>query len=234
MRWARGCSAAALWVAVLLAAAPAAQAATGAATTAKVAPAPCDLPGVRITGRVAQDVADACQGARDAIGYFSQAGLRTDTPIVIHIQEDFPKEVGASAAGCYLERDGLVLLRPYTRFAAARTWFKVPVSRKLYRSLATHEVAHALASCNFGIDKPTIQAKEYLAYVTMFSTMDVALHGRILKAYPGEAPEADCLTELLFMFDPMLFGVRAFRHHQQAGGSTAFMQEVLAGRALND
>lgn len=194
--------------------------------------ASCDLPGVRIVAASAQDAADACQGARQAIKFFADEGLRTDTPIEIHVQNEFPPEVSPSAAGCFYEREGKVLLRPYARFRANKTWFKVPVSRSLYRSLATHEVAHALAACNFGVSKPSIQAREYVAYVVMFRTMEPALRARILKALPGVAPDTERITELLFVFDPMRFGVQAYRHHVLAQNGLGFLRAILAGKEL--
>lgn len=192
----------------------------------------CDLPGVKIVAVSAQDAADACHGARQAIHFFAGQGLRTDTPIEIHVQNEFPPDVSPSAAGCFYEREGKVLLRPYARFQASRTWFKVPISRALYRSLATHEVAHALATCNFGVPKPSIQAREYVAYAVMFSTMEPALRERILKAQPGVAPDTDRITELLFVFDPMRFGVQAYRHHVLPQHGLPFLQAVLAGKEL--
>jgi hypothetical protein len=65
-------------------------------------------------------------------------------------------------------------------------------------------------ACAFAIANPTIQAKEYLAYVAMLSTMPAALRARVLKAYQDAAfADDDRITGLYDMFDPMAFGVAA-------------------------
>lgn len=197
--------------------------------------ATCGVPGVKVIASVKQDAADICQGAKDAIGFFHAEKLKTDTLIEIHVQDTLPSEAGPSAAGCFLQRDGKILMRPYAAFRKNKTWFDVPIDRRLYRSLATHEVAHALGTCNFSIPNPSIQAKEYVAYVTMFSTMDRTLRARILKAAPAAGFEnADRLTALLYMFDPMRFGIESYRHHAGSGNGRAYLQEVFSGKVLTD
>lgn len=209
-------------------------AAASAPALASAGAPPCDVNGVTVVAARAEDAADACRGARAAVAFFEAQQLSTDLTVGIHVQNDLPPPVSRSAAGCYLEREKKILLRPYATFRKNGTWFKVPIDRRMYRSLAAHEVAHALAACNFSITNPSVQAKEYIAYVVMFSTMDAALRARILKAYPEPGfRNADRLTALLFMFDPMRFGVQAYRHHLDTNG-LAFLQEVLAGRALTD
>lgn len=193
----------------------------------------CDAQGITVVASLAQDAMDACQGAKDAMAFFDHQGLRTGIEIEISVQDTLPPVVSPDAAGCFLQAEGKVLVRTYAGFRRNKSWFKVPIDRRLYRSLATHEVAHALAACNFTAANPSLQAKEYVAYVAMFSSMEAALRARILKTYrePG-FKDADRLTALLCMFDPMRFGVQAYRFHTSLENARGFLQDVLAGRAL--
>lgn len=214
------------WLALVLQASP---------TRAETGRAPCDVPNVTVHAALDLDAADACLGAQAAIRFFLALGLKADAPISIRVQEPMPPQVDPSAAGCFLERDGRVLMRPYASFRKNRTWFKVAIDRRLYRSVAAHEVAHAVAACNFSVPHPTIQAKEYLAYVAMFETMEPALRERILRANPEpQAMGADRLTALLYLFDPMRFGLASYRHHLQPSAREPFLRDVLSGRALTD
>ena len=195
----------------------------------------CETRGVKVVASLAQDAADACRGAKDAMDFFNAEHLKTDIQVEIHVQDSLPPELSPNAAGCFIQADKKILMRPYASFRKNKTWFDVPIDRRLYRSLAAHEVGHALGSCNFAIPNPSIQAKEYVAYITMFATMDAALRARILKASHGPGfKNPDRLTALLYMFEPMRFGVEAYRHHLSADYGGSYLQKVLDGKALVD
>lgn len=215
-------------------------AATGAAPgTGPAPPQPvesvCSHSGVVVSAVLAADARDACAGARDALDFFSTLGVAPTERLQIEIVPRLPEAAGPTAVGCYLEASRRILLVPYAEFRRSRSWFKQPIDRTLYRSLAAHETAHAVAACAFGIAKPTIQAKEYLAYVAMLATMPGALRERVLKAYPDAAfADDDRITAVFYMFEPMAFGVASWRHYSQAGKGPAFLKAVLSGRALTD
>jgi hypothetical protein len=200
----------------------------GAATACAQAP-------VQVQAPDPADAATACEGAGDAVAFFRSLGLKVSEGLHIEVRRDLPEAVSRSAAGCFLEPGNRVLLVPYAAFRRHKDWFRVPVDRRMYRSLAAHEVAHALAACNFRVARPTIQAKEYVAYVAMLATMEAATRARILQAYPEPAfDSADRLTPLLHAFDPMRFGVQSYRHFAQPGNGAAFLAAVFAGTALTD
>lgn len=197
----------------------------------------CEAQSVKVVASVAQDAADACEGAQDAIDFFKAEQLQADAILEIHVQDSLPPEVSPSAVGCFVQRDGKILMRPYAKFRKSKTWFNVSIDRRLYRSLAAHEVAHALGAFNFSLPNPSIQAQEYVAYVTMFSTMDPALRARILSANPvpeSRSGSAERLNALLYMFDPMRFGIASYRHFRAPENGRNYLQEVFAGKALSD
>ena len=195
----------------------------------------CPYSAATVVAESAVDKRDACAGAEDAIKFLEKLGLQTSEPPSILVTTKIPPEAGPTAAGCFIEQRRLIYMLPYAQFRKLNTWFGVPIDRRMYRSLATHESAHALAGCNFSVPRPTIQAKEYIAYVAMFSTMDPALRTRALRATPGSGfASEDRITQLLHMFDPMRFGAEAYRHFVKPDVGPAFVKAILQGKALLD
>jgi hypothetical protein len=210
-------------------------AAYAAAADEPAALRPCPDVDARVSAALDADFTDACRGARQAADFFSTLGRSVRETLTIEVTATLPAEVVRSAAGCYIEQRRRIYILPYAAFRKQRTWFHIPVDRGLYRSLATHEAAHALAACHFTGPAPTLQAKEYLAYVAMFSAMDERLRQRALRATPGQGfKDESYINALIYMFDPLLFGADAWRHYSQPGVGPAFAQAVLEGRALRD
>lgn len=195
----------------------------------------CAHPGVTVSAVLPADAQDACVGAQAALAFFETLGVAPSEPLRLEVVPRLHEAAGPSAVGCYLEASKRILLVPYAEFRKTRTWFKQPIDRTLYRSLAVHEAAHGVAACAFGIAKPTIQAKECMAYVAMLATMPGTLRERVLKAYPDAAFADDGrITAVYYMFEPMAFGVASWRHYTQAGKGPEFLKAVLSGRALTD
>jgi hypothetical protein len=170
-----------------------------------------------------------------ALAFFSSHGVPAPEPLTIKLTQRLPTEAGDTAAGCYLESKRTVYVVPYATFQTNKTWFGVKIDRAMYRALASHEAAHAVAACRFLIPHPTIQAKEYLAYVAMFSTMPPALRARALKGVPAETFSSfDRFTPMLYMFDPMRFGAGAYRHFSAEANPASVIRTVLSGQALTD
>jgi hypothetical protein len=162
-------------------------------------------------------------------------GLDVPRDIAIELFARLPAVVSATATGCYLESERRALVLVYSRFRKFKTWFGIPIDRSLYRSLVSHEVAHLVADYNFKISKPTIQAKEYIAYVTQFSTMEPALRERVLSHFPCKAFEGDWqMSTTIYMFDCMGFGVRAYRHFLLLTDGDQYLHAILNGEALSE
>ncbi len=225
-------SAIALWVAGAMAVAVPtlhAEAPRQSATTA----VSCALPMVRISAAQPRDAADACVGASAAIDFLASHGTATSEPIEIAVVERLPAVAGTTAAGCFIASERRVYLLTYEGFRTNRTWFGMPIDRHLYRSLAAHEVAHALASCGRPGGRRTIQATEYVAYVTMFATMHDGRRARALANLPGQGfSDASRITPVFYMFDPARFGAEAYRHYLRPTNGAGFLRAVLAGEAL--
>jgi len=198
-------------------------------------PRACPTAAVAVAGADQSDFEDVCHGAAAAIAFFTAHGAEATEGISIEVTPRIPADAGPTAAGCYIEHRRKAYLLPYPAFKKNKTWFGVPISRATYRALATHEAAHAIAACLFRVPHPTIQAKEYLAYVAMWSGMDPMLRNKALRILHTEGfSSLDRFTPLLYMFDPMRFGAEAYRHFTAAPEPAALIDVILSGAALTD
>jgi hypothetical protein len=193
----------------------------------------CSGQNVVVRSPVDADALIACEGTRDAIEFLASQGLDVPNDVAIEIVMKLPPVVSRSAAGSYLESERRVLILVYSEFRKFKTWFGIPINRSLYRSLVSHEVAHLVADYNFKIPQPSIQAKEYIAYITQLSSMEPALRNRVMSHFQCKAFEGDwqmCTT--IYMFDCMGFGLRAYRHFLKLANGCEYLHDILNGKAL--
>lgn len=199
------------------------------------APQTCPQGAGTVRGATPADFTDICAGVAKALEFLGRHGVQATEPVVFVVTPTLPEEAGPTAVGCYIERRRQVYVVPYAAFRRNRTWFGVPITREMYRLLAAHESAHAVAACHFQIPAPTIQAKEYIAYVTMFSVMPPAVRKQALRTIQTEGfSSLYRFTPLLYMFDPMRFGAEAYRHFAAAPDQTAIVRGILEGELLTD
>jgi hypothetical protein len=195
----------------------------------------CNQPAnVTVYSAAADDALTVCEGAADAIEFLGSHGLNTGQEIEVHVVDKLPEVMSPSAVGAYIRGEGRAYVLSYPQLAKHDNYFELPIDRTLYRSMAAHEVAHAVASGNFVVEKPRIEAQEYIAYVTMISTMPVLYRSKLLDKYPGQGFESEmAINTTTYLFDGQYFGVQAYRHFQSIDGR-AFFQKILTGMALNE
>jgi len=188
---------------------------------------------IRVIGATPADRSDICAGAAAARRFLQAQGLVVEPAFTVSVRDRLPDEVSRTSAGCYFEDRQQAHLLSYAAFRRQRTWFGVKISRGLYRALAAHESAHAVAGCNFAIRRPAIQAREYIAYVTMFATMPAALRAQVLRAQPGTGfADENAINAITYLFEPMLFGAEAYRHYVRLDDGPAFLKDIVAGKVL--
>jgi Family of unknown function (DUF6639) len=193
----------------------------------------CDTPNVLVHSPQRADALIACEGARDATAFLASQGFEVTGNVAVDVVGALPADASPSAAGCYLAAEKRAVVLAYSEFSGYGTWFEVAIDPALYRSLVAHEVAHSIAANNFTLASPAVQAHEYIAYVTMFATMSPALRDRVLSKYPGNGFEDDAqMNATIYLFDPMRFGVQAYRHFLKQTSGREYLQAVLAGNAL--
>ncbi len=197
---------------------------------------PCpSLPSVHAGAADPRDAETACDGAAAAVRFFDARGLRTFDRIELELRADLPPAAGPRAVGCYLPDERRVVIQDGATFRRQRTWLGVRIEPGMHRAVAAHEVAHALAACNFAAPRPPVHAQEYVAYVVTLATMAPALRERVLRANPGDGfATVSTIGELLYAFDSQRFGVESYRHWAKPEHGDAFLRRVLAGEALAD
>lgn len=193
----------------------------------------CADTGAKVVGAPPSDFEDVCRGVRSALDFFGAHGVSRAAPIQVEITRKLAEGVSPTASGYYIERTHVIYMVPYADFRRNKTWFGVPIDRAMYRTMAAHEAAHAIAASNFKAPRPTIEAKEYLAYVAAFAAMPPQLRQRALRATKTEGFDSlDRFTPLLYMFDPMRFGAEAYRHFLGAADPAALIAGIFAGELL--
>ena len=193
----------------------------------------CDAQNVLVRSPTPADAKVACEGARDAIGFLAAQRFDVVNDISIDLVPKLPDVARTTTAGCYLESERRVVILSFSEFKKFKTWFNVPIDVSLYRSLVAHEVAHALGACNFKIGAPSIQAKEYIAYVTMLATMAPMQRERVLSQFPGQGFEGDWqMNTTTYLLDPMRFGVEAYRHFLKPANGRDYLHAILAGKVM--
>jgi len=193
----------------------------------------CSSQNVVVRSPVHSDAWIACEGARDAIEFLESYGLDIPGDIEIELRTRLPAGISSSAAGCCIRSEFRVLILVYSEFKKFETWFGVPIGSSLYRSVVSHEVAHVVADFNFTISEPSIQAQEYIAYITQFLTMEPELRDRVLADFSGKAFEGDWqMSKTIYMFDPMGFGIRAYLHFLNLIERNEYLHSILNGEAL--
>lgn len=193
----------------------------------------CNVLNVVVRSPGHEDALIACEGARDAIEFLMSQGLDVNGDIAIEIVTKLPAFVSSSTAGCCIESEHRVLILVYSEFRKFKTWFGIPIDHSLYRSLVSHEVAHVVAGYNFKIPKPSISAKEFIAYVTQFSTMKTTLQDRALSQFPRGGFEGDHqMNTIIYMFDCMRFGAGAYWHFLKQANGRDYLHAILTGETL--
>lgn len=206
-----------------------------AGATPSIPQTECRFEKLRVIVSSDRDAVDVCEGARRALSFFAGHDLGLHDPVTLEVVDKLPPSAPPAAAGVFLAGERHIYMLSFKAFRQFRTWFKIPIDRDIYQSLAAHEVAHAVTDANFRIAKPGIHAKEYLAYVALFATMTPSLRGRILRAIPGQGFEdEDRISFIVYMFDPMFFGAQSYRHYLRPENGGVFLRAVLAGTALRD
>ena len=195
----------------------------------------CGAGNVTVHAADARDSKTVCEGASDAVRFLGGIGLDVGSEIQIQVVEQLPGVVGLNAAGCYVRSEHCVYAPESTVYNRQNAGRRGAVSLIPYRSLTAHEMAHAIAENNFAVSRPTVQAHEYIASVTMFSTMPTAARAQLLSELPGDGFDAEeQISATLYLLAPHWFAAQSYRHYNRPENGPAFLRQVLAGHALSE
>lgn len=197
-------------------------------------PAHCPVAPADVSGASANELEAVCDGARAAADFLAAAGASVPDRVAIEVVPALPEGLPADSVGCYAMQGRKVMLLRLEVLESRRTWLGATADRALYRSIATHEVAHAIARCQSGGSRPMSRlAHEYLANVAMYATMAPDLRERLLAAHPGEGwAHAAQINILDYLADPALFGANAWRHWASLDDGAGWLREVLDGTGI--
>lgn len=197
----------------------------------------CSFKNLQVVAASQLDATAVCEGASRALWFLDEHGLSLKEPVVLHVSPVLPKKHPKTAAGVYLSESRQIHMLSFSAFQKFENWFKTPINRETYIGLATHEVAHAITDSHFKVDKPSVHAREYLAYVTLFATVPTRQREQMLLALPGQTPEDEArLSLMVYLMDPMFFGAQAYRHFMSLShpAQIAFLDAVLSGKVFAD
>jgi hypothetical protein len=196
----------------------------------------CQGMNVSVHALDAKDTETGCKGAADAVAFLAAQGFDATARVEIRFVDTIPGGLAdAPWFGCYAKAEQRVYVLTFFASQTLRLAVDLPMDRAVHRSLVAHEVAHRIAASNFKLEKPTVVANEYIAYVTMFATIAADQRDHILARFPGHGFDTERQINLtMYLLSPQHFGAQAYRHFMRAENGQSFLQRVLAGRALAD
>lgn len=194
----------------------------------------CAGTSVSVRGVDRAEVESACQGVVAAMTFLTSLGLDTSAAAEIRVVEALPAiQQGVRAYGCKVKADHRIYVLNLSECRKLPLAADVPVDAAVHRSLVAHEVGHHIAAANFKVTRPTVVAHEYIAYVTMFATLEPSARERLLARFPGDGFESTReIGMAVYLLDPNRFGAQAYRHFTRPVNGASFVEQVLSGRAL--
>lgn len=193
----------------------------------------CDGPPASVQTRHQAAVEPACAGAADAFRFVEPLQLEGMRPVLIELVAQMPADLRRDAVGAYAPRTHRLLVLELPRFLERRSWFWVPTSVALFRSVVAHEVIHALVGSHLRGRALVNAAHEYVAYVAMFATMDSDTLRAVLAAKPGQGFVYDTeINDMRYTLDPMTFGLEAYRHWLKQPDGVQFLRNVINGSVV--
>lgn len=193
------------------------------------------LPEVTVRTAEEPEAEAACEGAHRALAFLAGAGLTAPPQTRIDVLSELPGALAGRAVGCYVRETQRVLILSFGAFQAGGGWFQMPPSWELYRAAVSHEVAHAVVGCHSETRRLAVAAHEYVAYVTLFATMDQQLRTALLAKYPGSGfRTAGQISDISHMVNPYRFGVDAWRHYVRVRDGGQWLRKIIAGEVVPD
>ena len=193
----------------------------------------CKVADLKIVSKNLEDARDACTAGLEVSAFFRDLGLMKSDPVTLIIVENMPAEQGSNVMGYFTPENMQIRILSFAAFSNRGNWLGRPIDRPIYKSLAAHELAHALGWSNASVGPMSLRAREYVAYVVMFETMEPAYRSAILAETQGTGFTSDeQISEAYYYFAPFQFGVEAYRHYLLPGNGPSFLRAILRGEVL--
>lgn len=125
-----------------------------------------------------------------------------------------------------LPLDEVVALTP-------RANYRTLAPEDIYLVIASHELAHAIASDAFTIERPSRTAQEYIAAVVQIGILEHWKVDRLLSSFPGRGFRDPAEINLfVYQMDPLLFAVSSYRHFVAHDDGLNFVNALLSGEMI--
>lgn len=193
----------------------------------------CEVTDLKIESKNLRDAQDACAAGLDVHAFFRGAGLMKSAPVTLVIVDNMPTEQGGNVMGYFTPENMQIRILSFAAASDHGSWLGYPMDRFIYKSLAAHELAHALGWSNTTGGTLSLRAREYVAYVAMYATMEPNHRSAILAEIQGPGFASDeQISDAYYYFGPLQFGVQAYRHYMQPENGPRFLRAILRGEVL--
>lgn len=193
----------------------------------------CEVTDLKIESKNLEDAQDACAAGLDVHAFFRGAGLMKSAPVTLVVVDNMPAEHGDNVMGYFTPENMQIRILSFAASSERGSWFGYPMDRFIYKSLAAHELAHALGWSNTTGGTLSLRAREYVAYVVMFATMEPNHRSAILAEIQGTGFTSDeQISDAYYYFGPLQFGVQAYRHYLRPKNGVRFLRAILRGEVL--
>lgn len=193
----------------------------------------CEVVDLKIESRNLEDAQDACAAGLEVSEFFRGVGLINSASVTLTIVDNMPSEYGDNVMGYFMPENMQIRILSFAASRDRGDWLGHPMDRLMYKSLAAHELAHAMAWSNTSGGTLSLRAREYVAYVVMYATMEKNHRSSILAEMQGEGFTSDeQISDSYYYFGPLQFGVQAYRHYLHPENGPRFLRAILRGEVL--
>lgn len=176
---------------------------------------------------------DVCSALQNGLLFLRSIGLNFSGSLVITLSKTIPGNGYESTLGLYDSRSNEIRLLDYESAVTASRQsppaFGIPMSPAIWQGYVVHELAHAVAQQNFATGVPISTASEYIASVTLISTLPPAEQEKIIRNYPELSgfDEPGEITFGYYLLDPSRFSVNAHLHFSKPENGRIFIEKLL-------
>lgn len=180
----------------------------------------------------------ACDAITRTLGFMAASGFDTRNALRVEIVDELSTRDQGHPLGTYDNGSDAIRLLSWESFCQAcsdNPLFGMPPNLDLYQSVIAHEAAHAIASGNFRIEKPSRTAHEYIAYVVQLSTMPADLRQLIIEQSSVSGfNDASEISSVYLAMNPEAFAVKCYLHYRDPENGNEFLHKLLGGEVRLD
>ncbi len=192
---------------------------------------PCDNTGTRISSESIEEFNLACQAMHDLIAVANIMQLDETYPLSMIFMDKLDVNGSGKTVAQFIPATMEIHV---LTMAACKVKFGTEVvlgqaiDKTLYKSLITHELAHALLWQNMKTANISREMHEYFAYSIQLALLDDAYREKIILANNVEAFSDDAeITEDYYLLNPTRFAVKSYLHFLAANNGWDYLRSIL-------